>query len=200
MRAPSNTAYSTGRSRTRAQGEPGQRPLVGKPVDPPHPARMHRSQTPVGHWHKKRRTPHLPAQGTDEGLQPARPTGQDPSRSTGHPPGSAAAAPSSPASSAAPPTAQVPAWSASSSGGCATRFEALHDPARVLREIEAKRRIPARHAHDPWPCHNLRDLASPYADHPDSPPEPEQHTRRASDEAARLNRAPLTEDRAWEGP
>ncbi|WP_405662004.1 DUF6221 family protein [Streptomyces sp. NBC_01166] len=46
---------------------------------------------------------------------------------------------------------------------------ALHDPARVLREIEAKRRILARHARDPWPCHNLRDLASPYTDHPDYP-------------------------------
>ncbi|GGK30712.1 hypothetical protein GCM10011583_73160 [Streptomyces camponoticapitis] len=46
---------------------------------------------------------------------------------------------------------------------------ALHDPARVQREIEAKRRIPTRHARDPWPCHNLRDLASPYADHPDFP-------------------------------
>ncbi|WP_332760413.1 DUF6221 family protein [Streptomyces sp. MT206] len=46
---------------------------------------------------------------------------------------------------------------------------ALHDPARALREIEAKRRILARHARDPWPCHDLRDLASPYADHPDFP-------------------------------
>ncbi|GGK32137.1 hypothetical protein GCM10011583_74870 [Streptomyces camponoticapitis] len=46
---------------------------------------------------------------------------------------------------------------------------ALHDPARVLREIEAKRRILARHARDPWPCHDLRDLALPYADHPDFP-------------------------------
>ncbi|WP_406500043.1 DUF6221 family protein [Streptomyces sp. NBC_00846] len=46
---------------------------------------------------------------------------------------------------------------------------ALHDPARVLREVEAKRRILARHARDPWPCHNLRDLASPYTDHSDFP-------------------------------
>ncbi|MFF8653218.1 DUF6221 family protein [Streptomyces huasconensis] len=38
---------------------------------------------------------------------------------------------------------------------------ALHDPARVRREIEAKRRILARHARDPWPCHDLRALASP---------------------------------------
>ncbi|QNS08326.1 DUF6221 family protein [Streptomyces xanthii] len=46
---------------------------------------------------------------------------------------------------------------------------ALHDPARILREIEAKRRILARHAREPWPCPNVRDLASPYADHPDFP-------------------------------
>ncbi|MBW8487611.1 DUF6221 family protein [Actinomadura parmotrematis] len=67
---------------------------------------------------------------------------------------------------------------------------ALHDPARVLREIEAKRRVLARHAlspaggdpelpwenvddcqydGDPWPCDDLLDLASPYADHPDRP-------------------------------
>ncbi len=45
----------------------------------------------------------------------------------------------------------------------------LHDPARILREVEAKRRILARHARDPWPCHDLPDLASPYADHPDFP-------------------------------
>ncbi|MEU5620663.1 DUF6221 family protein [Streptomyces sp. NPDC047802] len=46
---------------------------------------------------------------------------------------------------------------------------ALHDPARILREIEAKPRILARHARDPWPSHDLRDLASPYTDHPDFP-------------------------------
>jgi hypothetical protein len=67
---------------------------------------------------------------------------------------------------------------------------ALHDPARVLREIEAKRRVLARHTlslavgdpelpwdehddcqfdGDPWPCGDLLDLASPYADHPDFP-------------------------------
>ncbi|APS20271.1 hypothetical protein TK78_15895 [Streptomyces sp. Tue 6075] len=46
---------------------------------------------------------------------------------------------------------------------------ALHDPARVLREIEAKQRILARHAHDPWPYHDVQDLASPYVDHPDFP-------------------------------
>lgn len=71
---------------------------------------------------------------------------------------------------------------------------AAHDPARVLREVEAKRRILARHA-DPghycdassqvevtsfiageqvrhvWPCDTLLDLASPHADHPEYPPE-----------------------------
>ncbi|MGW8485361.1 DUF6221 family protein [Streptomyces sp. NPDC055886] len=46
---------------------------------------------------------------------------------------------------------------------------ALYDPARVLREIEAKRRILASHARGSWPCHHLRDLASPYTDHPDFP-------------------------------
>jgi Family of unknown function (DUF6221) len=46
---------------------------------------------------------------------------------------------------------------------------ALHDPARVLREIEAKRRILARHARDRWPSDDLRDLASPYTGHPDFP-------------------------------
>ncbi|MEU1193973.1 DUF6221 family protein [Streptomyces sp. NPDC005859] len=67
---------------------------------------------------------------------------------------------------------------------------ALHDPARVLREVEAKRRVLARHVLSPatgdqelpwdnrddcqydgetWPCDDLLDLASPYADHPDYP-------------------------------
>lgn len=70
---------------------------------------------------------------------------------------------------------------------------ALHDLARVLREIQAKRRVLARHvlspaAGDPelpwdnrddcqydgetWPCDDLLDLASPYADHPDHPRQP----------------------------
>ena len=71
---------------------------------------------------------------------------------------------------------------------------ACHDPARVLREVEAKRRIMARHKiGDPaygWPprscegcgevgeicdprvddidkCPELRDLAAVYSDHPD---------------------------------
>jgi hypothetical protein len=66
---------------------------------------------------------------------------------------------------------------------------ARHDPARVLRKVEAKRRIIARHAlrhvtgfdpdgmeHDSqectecvedWPCPTLRLLALPYADHTD---------------------------------
>ncbi|MFJ9576236.1 DUF6221 family protein [Streptomyces sp. NPDC101191] len=67
---------------------------------------------------------------------------------------------------------------------------ALHDPARVLREIEARRRVLARHEFspaigdpelpwdnrddrqydgEPWPCEDILDLALPYADHPDYP-------------------------------
>ncbi|MGW6786913.1 DUF6221 family protein [Streptomyces sp. NPDC054987] len=67
---------------------------------------------------------------------------------------------------------------------------ALHDPARVLREIEAKRHVLARHLFspaigdpelpwdnrddcqydgEPWPCDDLLDLALPYVDHPDYP-------------------------------
>ncbi|MGW5003094.1 DUF6221 family protein [Streptomyces hydrogenans] len=70
---------------------------------------------------------------------------------------------------------------------------ALHDPARVLREVEAKRRVLARHAFspaigdpelpwdnrddcqydgEPWPCDDLLDLALPYADHPGYPRHP----------------------------
>lgn len=70
---------------------------------------------------------------------------------------------------------------------------ALHDPARVLREVEAKRRVLARHALSPatgdpelpwanrddcqydgetWPCEDLLDLVSPYGDHPDYPRRP----------------------------
>ncbi|MFD8141732.1 DUF6221 family protein [Streptomyces sp. NPDC059708] len=65
---------------------------------------------------------------------------------------------------------------------------APHDPARVPRKIEAKRRVLSRHVPrpatddpglpwdnrddcgydgDPWPCDDLLDLASPYADRPD---------------------------------
>lgn len=59
---------------------------------------------------------------------------------------------------------------------------AAHDPARVLREIEAKRRILAAHEREPmpkgdsadcaqcwgavWPCSTLRLLALPFADRP----------------------------------
>ncbi|MFI1189969.1 DUF6221 family protein [Streptomyces californicus] len=46
---------------------------------------------------------------------------------------------------------------------------ALPDPARILREVEAERRVLARHARDPWPCHDSRVLASPYRDHPGFP-------------------------------
>ncbi|MFE4829970.1 DUF6221 family protein [Streptomyces sp. NPDC056672] len=45
---------------------------------------------------------------------------------------------------------------------------ALHDPARVLREVEAKRRLLSRHVLSPA----TGDLASPYADHPDYPRRP----------------------------
>lgn len=74
------------------------------------------------------------------------------------------------------------------------RYVARHDPARVLREVAAKRRVMQRHhrsdastvsdycagcAHDPegWPeielndCPELRDLAAVYSDHPDYRPE-----------------------------
>ncbi|MET8766347.1 DUF6221 family protein [Streptomyces sp. NPDC004658] len=58
---------------------------------------------------------------------------------------------------------------------------ARHDPARVLREVEAKRQILAAHALNGWvcstcdneevdqdyPCLTLRLLALPYVDHPD---------------------------------
>ena len=69
------------------------------------------------------------------------------------------------------------------------RHIALHDPARVLREVEAKRAIVERHqlgswhSHvldadvktcracgtpdEDWPCPDLRLLALPYSDHPD---------------------------------
>ncbi|MGW7545649.1 DUF6221 family protein [Streptomyces sp. NPDC054770] len=67
---------------------------------------------------------------------------------------------------------------------------ALHDPARVLREVKAKYRVLTRHVLSPatddpelpwdnrvdcqydgetWPCDDLLDLAAPYADHPDYP-------------------------------
>lgn len=61
---------------------------------------------------------------------------------------------------------------------------ARHDPPRVLREVEAKRRLVDWHTkdhdllessrptigcrcYDGWPCTTLRLLALPYADHPD---------------------------------
>ena len=65
---------------------------------------------------------------------------------------------------------------------------ARHDPARILREVEAKRKIVAEHAMEPgflppscsrcyetdddweallWPCPTIRALASVYSDHPD---------------------------------
>lgn len=59
---------------------------------------------------------------------------------------------------------------------------ARHDPARVLAECEAKRRIVEMHAYDwnprclcmacdtPGPCATLRTLALPYRDHSDFDP------------------------------
>ncbi|MET8628863.1 DUF6221 family protein [Kitasatospora sp. NPDC004669] len=65
---------------------------------------------------------------------------------------------------------------------------ARHDPARVLREVAAKRRVLRRHTLSPasgdpdlpwdnrydcqydgddWPCTDVLDLLLPYADHPD---------------------------------
>lgn len=61
----------------------------------------------------------------------------------------------------------------------ASRHIARWDPARVLAECEAKRRIVERHhaagrsglcdeCHaQVWPCPTLRALALPYADHPE---------------------------------
>ncbi|MEU0436224.1 DUF6221 family protein [Streptomyces sp. NPDC006290] len=67
---------------------------------------------------------------------------------------------------------------------------ALHDPVRVLREVEAKRRVLNRHTLSPsegdpelpwndiddcqfdgdlWPCDDLLDLVLPYHEHPDLP-------------------------------
>jgi hypothetical protein len=70
---------------------------------------------------------------------------------------------------------------------------ARHDPARVLREVEAKRRVLARHHRVPdevairldlenvpdlcngcyqtWSCDDVRLLALPYSDHPSYRPE-----------------------------
>ncbi len=78
-------------------------------------------------------------------------------------------------------------------GAAVAEHIARHDPARVLREVEANRRILNRHqlgswhSHvldvdvvtcqacgtldDEWPCPDLRLLALPYADHPDFRPE-----------------------------
>lgn len=55
---------------------------------------------------------------------------------------------------------------------------ARHDPARALREVEAKRAILALHGngnvpdscsycHDAWPCRTVRFLAAVYGDHMD---------------------------------
>jgi hypothetical protein len=49
-------------------------------------------------------------------------------------------------------------------------FIAHHDPARVLAEVEAKRRTVeeyATHPDEPWPLFPLYNMASAYAQHPD---------------------------------
>jgi hypothetical protein len=81
---------------------------------------------------------------------------------------------------------------ATDSGGAVRVHVARHDPKRVLAEVEAKRRILARHTGDhtcpappePWhwyeggervegvyPCGDVRDLALPYADRAGFPEE-----------------------------
>lgn len=74
-------------------------------------------------------------------------------------------------------------------GAAVAEHIARHDPARVLAEVEAYRRIVELHQRDPdwsgwsgdwcrtcgtaseyptdWPCETLRLLALPYAEHPD---------------------------------
>jgi len=89
---------------------------------------------------------------------------------------------------------------------------ARHDPARVLRDVEAKRRVMSRHTLSPaggdperpwddrddcqfdgdlWPCDDLLDLALPYRDHPDFP---ECYKQRASE--GRSDRTTTAPDRA----
>lgn len=71
-------------------------------------------------------------------------------------------------------------WNSSYEGLHMAEHIVRHDPARVLREIDAKRRILAEHALNGWvcttcdngeveqvfPCPTLRLLALPYADQP----------------------------------
>jgi hypothetical protein len=51
-----------------------------------------------------------------------------------------------------------------------------HDPARVLREVAAKRAILELHAQgtdwdgEPWPCSTIRALIAIWRDHPDFDP------------------------------
>ena len=69
-------------------------------------------------------------------------------------------------------------------GPAADAFIARHDPARVLREVAAGRRILARHVRQPGqhpdfcrhdlrvlPCPDMRDLLARWDDHPDYRPE-----------------------------
>jgi hypothetical protein len=51
-------------------------------------------------------------------------------------------------------------------------FVAQHDPARVMREVEAKRRTVDEYANNPlgfdeWPLFPLFNMVREYADHPD---------------------------------
>ncbi|MFG2487639.1 DUF6221 family protein [Streptomyces virginiae] len=73
------------------------------------------------------------------------------------------------------------------------RIQTRHDPARVLREVEAERRVRARHVPGPvtgdqeppwdhrddcqydgetWPCETCSTSRHPTGDHPDYPPTP----------------------------
>lgn len=74
-------------------------------------------------------------------------------------------------------------WGQTMDPDAAAAHIARHDPARVLREVEAKRAILARHAPNPehsafcgrcndglleqhWPCPDVLDIAAIYSDHP----------------------------------
>jgi hypothetical protein len=76
-------------------------------------------------------------------------------------------------------------WNGSYNDLFAATHIARHDPARVLREVEARRRTLEWHlrvpdpragydlpdqcgpCYDEWPCYDVRNLASVWSDHPD---------------------------------
>ncbi len=69
-----------------------------------------------------------------------------------------------------------PVFITSTEGPGLARYHARFDPARVLAECEAKRRIVALHPEvlticqacgEPYPCRTIEALAAVYADHPD---------------------------------